>query len=256
MIDYGQCQNGRSTESLISPTRPGGNPAASNGTYAVAQRSPLLASVPSTDCAKILGAARERNYTHRQAIFFEGDPVQQVLLVIEGCVKIMQLGPNGDEVILRVDGCGEVVGVLGVTGRGSHCSTAQVIHNCRALCWPATSFEALMERFPLLRKNAALILEQRLQELEERFREISTEKVAPRLAHELLRLSRQVGRCVDGKLEIGLSREELAQMIGTTLFTVSRLLSEWEGRGMVALRRETVAVVDRQALSTTFEGGE
>ena len=86
------------------------------------------------------------------------------------------------------------------------------------------------------------ILAQRLQVLEGRFREISTERVAPRLARELVRLLPQVGRSVDGVLEINLSREELAQMTATTLFTVSRLLSGWERQGIVTLRREAVIV--------------
>jgi len=70
------------------------------------------------------------------------------------------------------------------------------------------------------------IMAKRLQVLEGRFREISTERVAPRLARELVRLLPQVGRRVDGALEINLSREELAQMTATTLFTVSRLALE------------------------------
>jgi len=86
------------------------------------------------------------------------------------------------------------------------------------------------------------ILARRLQELEGRFLEISTERVAPRLARELLRLLAHVGRKVDDVVEIHLSREELAQLTGTTLFTVSRLLSSWEQGGILSLRRQAVCV--------------
>jgi len=84
--------------------------------------------------------------------------------------------------------------------------------------------------------------------MEERYREISTEKVAGRLSHQLVRLMNQVGRKVDGAMEICLSREELAQLTGTTLFTVSRLLSDWDQRGIVSTRREAVSVHDVEAL--------
>jgi CRP-like cAMP-binding protein len=86
------------------------------------------------------------------------------------------------------------------------------------------------------------IVSQRLHVLEGRFREISTKKVAPRLARELVRLLPQVGRRVHNVLEINLSREELAQMTATTLYTVSRLLTSWERQGIVSLRPQTVAV--------------
>jgi len=96
------------------------------------------------------------------------------------------------------------------------------------------------------------ILCQQLHELEERYREISTEKVSVRLSHQLIRLLNQLGR-VNGGQEIRLSREELAQLTGTTLFTVSRLLSEWNQRGIVSARREAVSVHNIQALAKLGE---
>src|SRR5439155_26188264 len=97
---------------------------------------------------------------------------------------------------------GQIVGSVGSAQRGRHCSTAEALLTCRALVWNAPTFEALSERFPLLQRNTMRILAQRLQMLEGRFREISTERVAPRLARELVRLLPQVGRSVDGALEI------------------------------------------------------
>src|SRR2546429_511263 len=119
-----------------------------------------------------------------------------------------------------------------------------------ALIWESSAFHALAERFPALQSNIIKVAAQRLEELEERYREISTEKVATRLSHQLLRLFNQLGRRVNGSgtLEINLSREELAQMTGTTLFTVSRLLSGWKERGVLTARRECVYVHNIQAL--------
>ena len=90
-------------------------------------------------------------------------------------------------------------------------------------------------------------------ELEERFREVATERVAPRVARQAVRLLEKIGRCVNGKIEITLSREELAQMTGTTLFTVSRLLSAWEAQGMVNPRREVVTICDLSSLRAVSE---
>jgi CRP-like cAMP-binding protein len=127
---------------------------------------------------------------------------------------------------------------------------AQALSASTALIWEASAFHALADRFPALWRNITTVAAQRIQELEERYREISTQTVATRLSHQLLRLFSQLGRRVNGNgtLEISLSREELAQMTGTTLFTVSRLLSEWKERGVLTPGRECISVHDIQAL--------
>jgi len=218
------------------------------------QRFALFSGIPLADCSKIVSSAQEKHFSRRQTIFFEGDPIRHIVLLLSGCVKVTQFGPNGQEVILRLNGPGELVGMLGLHAKGNHLSTARTVQMATALVWDAAHFEAVSERFPLLRRNTARVLEQRLHELEERFREISTEKVSPRLSSELVRLLTQVGKRVNDEVEIGLSREELAQLTGTTLFTVSRLLSQWELQGIVSARREMVLVRDVQALMDLSQG--
>jgi CRP-like cAMP-binding protein len=216
------------------------------------QHFPLFSGISLSDCISIVSTAQERRYPRRQTIFFEGDPIKQVVLLTSGCVKITQVGPNGQEVILRVNGPGEMVGALGsapCVGRcGEHCSTARTVDRSSALIWEAVQFEAIADRFPSLHRNTAHVLERRLHELEERFREISTEKVSPRLSSQLVRLAKQVGKQTEGCVEVALSRHELAQLTGTTLFTVSRLLCQWEVLGLVSPRREAVLLRNVQGL--------
>jgi len=214
---------------------------------------PLFSNISPADCAKIAAAAHQKEFHRRQTIFLEGDPVRQILVLTSGCAKITQLGQNGTEVILRLNGPGDVVGVFGDCSGVNHRSTARSLQLSTALIWEAAVFEALMERFPSLRRNTVRILGERLLELEERFREVCTEKVAPRLSSQIIRLLDQVGRRVNGAVEISLSREELAQLTGTTLFTVSRLLSEWEQRGILVTRRKVVSVHNFQALEELSE---
>jgi len=84
-----------------------------------------------------------------------------------------------------------------------------------------------MRDYEQIRINSSQILSLRLSELEERFREVATEKVARRVASALYRLLAHIGKEVKEGVEISLSREELAQMTGTTLFTISRLMARW-----------------------------
>ncbi|MGB7845219.1 MAG: Crp/Fnr family transcriptional regulator [Candidatus Acidiferrum sp.] len=202
-----------------------------------------------------MAAAHEKEFLRRQTLFTEGAPCRQVLLVLSGCVKTSQLGASACEVILRLSGPGELVGALESRLGSENLVTACTTQPTVALVWDAASFETISDRYPILHRNTARLLGFRLQELEERFREISTQKVAPRLGQQLIRLSNQCRQHTNGSLEIALSREELAQLTGTTLFTVSRLLSQWEKLGIVSTRREAVTVRNLQALTELSEAG-
>jgi CRP-like cAMP-binding protein len=213
-------------------------------------RPRLFARLAATDYEAICRAARVRNFARGEMLHIEGSPPERILLVEMGLVKLTKVGQSGEEVILRVKGPGDVLGVVSLCSSGQHGTTAQVYRACRALVWDAPTFKGFIERFPILHRNLVAYLGEHLQELEERFREVATERVGPRVALQLLRLLKAVGRPVNADVEVELSREELAQMTGTTLFTVSRLLSAWEGRGVVRPRREAVAVCDIPLLET------
>jgi len=120
---------------------------------------------------------------------------------------------------------------------------------CSALVWESCLFESLSARFAAMRLNVAYILYKQLEDMENRFREISTERVPVRLGRQILRLVEQVGIRSNGSVEINMTREELAQLIGTSLFTVSRLLSDWDRKGIVVTRREGFSVVNTEALA-------
>jgi CRP/FNR family transcriptional regulator, nitrogen oxide reductase regulator len=216
---------------------------------ALVQGFPLFSDLSPSDCASIVSPARENRFLRRRVIFAEGDAVRQIVLLLSGRAKVTQLGLNGDQAILALNGPGEIVGTFGLCSCCDHGSTALTLQPCTALVWEATNFESALDRFPLLRRNVGRVLEERLREMEERFREVSTEKVGSRLSNELIRLSKQVGRSTDRDVEISLSRADLAQMIGTTLFTVSRLLCRWKSLGIVEVRREGVLVRNAEALA-------
>ncbi len=214
---------------------------------------PLFSGLVAGDYSGVAASARVKEYTRGEMVYIEGDPVQQVVLLTSGFVKITQLGLGGAEVILRLGAPGDVVGAGDLFSAGRHRSTAQAFRLCRALVWDAPAFRALVDRYPVLHQNMVRMLGEHLLELEERFREVATERVGPRVARQLVRLHGKIGQMVDGAIEIALSREELAQMTGTTLFTVSRLLSSWEARGMVRPRREAVTICDVQSLRAMSE---
>jgi len=220
----------------------------------VTQRPHLFSGILPGDYAGICAAARVKEFTRGEMLYVEGDAVRQVLLLTSGFVKVTRLGMCGTEVILSLGVPGDVLGAVDQFFTGNHCTTAQASRLCRALVWDAPAFKALAERFPLLHQNMVRILGRYLLELEDRFRELATERVGPRVARQVVRLLERIGRPVNGEVELGLSREELAQMTGTTLFTVSRLLSAWGARGIVKPGRETVTICDVPSLRAVSEG--
>lgn len=219
----------------------------------VLERPRLFAGIAPDAYAGILRASNAKQYEPGEVLHLEGDPVDRVLLLTSGSVKITKLGRGGEEVILRLSARGDVLGAVGLFSCGTNCTTAEVFRTCRALVWEAHSFKSLVHRYPVLHENMVAILDEHLRELEDRFREVATDRVGPRVAHQLLRLLKTMGRPVDAGVEVCLSREELAQMTGTTLFTVSRLLSAWEERGIVKPRREAVAICSVSSLREVSE---
>ena len=210
--------------------------------------SALFTGLTPRECREIAACAHARTYARDELLFMQGQPVRSMVLIQTGSVKLTQLSANGHEVILWMNGSGDAMGVHADSPSCSHTCSARAMEQCKALVWEYTRLQMLVAEYPQLRRNISQILAGRLQELEERFREIATEKVAKRLALALTRLVKQVGKKAPEGTEVSLSREELAQLTGTTLFTISRILSKWADLGVVTPRREAVLVRDLERL--------
>jgi CRP-like cAMP-binding protein len=218
------------------------------------QRPSVFLNILPDDYQRITtAAARIKEFARGEMVFNEGDSVEQVILLTSGFVKITQLGANGSQVVLRFGAPGDILGAASLFSTGNHCGTAQAFRTCQGIVWSARTFKALVDSLPVLHQNMTRILGEELRELQERFREVATENVASRVARQLVRLTQKIGRRSGDEIEASLTREELAQMTGTTLFTVSRLFSIWEARGIVRPRREGVTICDVPALRAIFE---
>lgn len=135
----------------------------------------------------------------------------------------------------------------------NHTCSASAMEQCNALVWEYSRLQALLIEFPQVRENISKILSERLDELQERFREVATEKAAQRLALALLRLIKHIGKPAAQGTRVCATREELAQLTGTTLFTVSRLISRWAEDGFVSAGRGEVTVLDVKRLTKVSE---
>ena len=216
-------------------------------------RGPLFRGLSFEQHHEIASAARQCDFARRETIFREDDPVRSVFVIASGWVKTTQLSHAGKEVILRLEGSGEVIDGLGLVPGKTHSLTARTIEPCRVFSWEVQAFDAFAARFAGLRCNMLEILSERLRMLQERFRDMATERVPQRLARLLVHLFTQGAEPADGG-RIYLSCEELAQMTGTTLFTVSRLLCDWAEQGMIQPERKAVIVESLPALLEVANG--
>lgn len=226
---------------MASPPSKSESQAACNASLVAA--SALFAGIPPMQCREIAAVARLRVFAQDEILFMQGHPVRTHILVQSGHVKVTQVSSTGREVLLWMNGPGESV-CTPAESPSRHACSARATQRCHALTWEDSRFQSILARFPQVNININHMLCARLSELEQRFREIATEKVPARLSFALLRLATQLGKPTLGGTEISLSREELAQMIGTTLFTVSRILSKWADEGFIAPRRNGVVILD------------
>lgn len=183
-------------------------------------------------------------------IFREGQVAEACHVLIAGRVRISRSGDERGRVVIRFVGPGEMFGALGVFHGGRYPADALAVEDCVELQWSAAAMTTLMKRYPQIALNALDIVGRRLGELQERLGEAMAERVEQRIARALTRLTRQAGSPVEAGTEIGfpLSRKDLAALTGTRHFTVSRILSDWEERGIVASHRKRIVVLDSARL--------
>lgn len=174
----------------------------------------------------------------------EGDPANRLLLLLEGKVKLSQVTLDGQQVIMGYIRPGQDFGVIAVLEEVDYPVSAEAVVDCLALSWEQADMQRLMDETPRLARNALRSVSIHMREFQSRIRELSTQRVERRIARTLLRLAQQTGRKVeDGVLiDLPLTRQDLAEMTGATLFTVSRTLKRWEKLGLVRSKRAQVVI--------------
>lgn len=214
------------------------------------QQVPLLSGLESGGLAAVAAAAQCREVESRRFFFRQGAPADAVFVLNRGRVKLVQSTPARGRVLLRFIGPGEMFGPAAFDGR-PHPISAEAARWSQAVAWKTAAMTGLMQRYPVIAINAMREMAVRMQELRDRYLELATERVERRIAHAVLRLARQAGWTTESGLlliDIPLSRRDLAEMTGTTLYTVSRTLSGWERAGVVEAGRQRLALLRPSAV--------
>jgi CRP/FNR family transcriptional regulator, nitrogen oxide reductase regulator len=216
---------------------------------------PFFLGLSDSDLQIVLEAGRTHTVAEGEYFFIQEDPAEHLYLLERGQVKLGQVTADGQQVILNVIGAGAIFGLVGFVEDSIYPASALAASDCRALSWDRPALARLAERFPRLALNAMRLMAARVNEFQGQIRTLSTERVERRLARTLLRLVRQVGKKEESGvlIDLGLSRQDLAEMCGTTLYTVSRILSQWERQGLIDAGREKVLIRSPHGLVSIAE---
>ena len=227
-----------------------------------------IALVDALQKSEVFNGLSERQYEdvvrsgHRKTIgphgilFHQGDPATHCYLVNHNRLKLTKLNEQGKEVIIRYIGAGELTAAVAMIKDGLYPVTASSIEETEVVAWDKTTMMEMMHHFPAIAINLLGVVLARIDEVQQRYLEVCTEQVDQRIARSLLRLMRSAGsKSQNGILiEIPLSRQNIADYTGTTLYTVSRTLSAWEKKGWIQSGRERIVVTDPHALVAFAEG--
>ena len=188
--------------------------------------------------------------------FHQGEPADAFYIIISGETKLIQVTPDGGQVILHYFGPGDALGIIVVLGNMDYPATAEAVEDCQMLAWDWETSRQLMLKYPQLALNGMDLVARRFADLQRQFQEISTQRVEQRVALTVLRLVRQFGKKIpEGVLiDMLLTREDLAQMTGTNLYNVSRILRKWEKAEFVSVGYKRVVLCQPHELALISEG--
>lgn len=211
---------------------------------------PALSALSPEDREAIAPLCRMRGYEKGEVIFHEGDPATDIHFVLIGRVKIQKAGP-GRDLILEILGPGDPVGAVAVYERRPYPATAVALEPAGILSVPEREFFQLIEKHPEMTRRLFAGLTLRLMMLNKRMADMLG-SVELRAARFFLTLVDRMGQSREEGVFIPmpLSRQEIADLIGTTIETSIRLMSRWQRESVVLTQDQGFLIPDRKKLET------
>jgi CRP/FNR family transcriptional regulator len=221
----------------------------------ILQALPFFAGLSERDWEKVIDLFSERQYKKDDYIFLEGEAPEALYAIRTGKVKVLRHSTDGKDVVLRVCGPGNLLGTVAVFDGGGYPGTAQVIEDCSVLAISRNDCLTLVNRYPVFALAVIADLGTRLRSSAEQIRSLAVERVEQRIARVLLKLAETAGSdSPEGRvIEMPLTRQDVADMTGTTVETAIRVMSKFRRQELIKTRRGRVVLVDIPALQEIAE---
>jgi len=214
------------------------------------RENPLYRRLSDEDRRRLADVSMARSYRKGETIFSEGEASHFIYTIASGRVKVVKMLPAGKEVILEILGAGDPLGAVAAYESRPYPASAIALEDATCILVKSGAFFALLETCPSLVRGLLVGLSFRLIELTRRIAEVTGSRVESRFAHLFLKLAERMGKPDAGGVFIPLvlSRQDLADLTGTTIETSIRLMSRWGKEGILATEKEGFRLLERAAL--------
>lgn len=214
------------------------------------ERHWLFAELDEPEWAALVRASVRQEVAGGTLLFRRGDPTPGLHLVEEGAIKIYTITPEGAERIIDIVGPGEFCGEMGVVDQAPSVAWGEAFGPTRLVIIPAAALERLLQSHPLVGWKIARVLVRKLRQAGEQLEEAIFLRSRDRVFRALVRLAERHGRPDGGGLviDLRLTHEELAHLVGTARETVSRALGELQDGGLLAFQGRSLWLRDLAAL--------
>lgn len=211
---------------------------------------PPFSKLSSEQIRDILDHAVSRRYDAGVAIFEEGQDADRFYMLLDGYIRVVRISAQGERVIALHIPSGQLFGIAEAFGRDRYPATAIAAADSIALSWPTHFWSDFVTNYDGFATETYKVIGHRVEEMSTRILELATQQVEQRIANALLRLINQSGRKVEIGIEIDfpITRQDLSEMTGATLHTVSRMLSGWEKLGIIESQRRKITVLEPHQL--------
>ncbi len=213
----------------------------------ILKRAFIFSSLDDDELHELAKFASERKFMPAEFVFWEGDAPEWFHIVAEGRVKVLKYSSSGSEFIIAFFGPGEVFGEVAVFENKPYPASAQAVAETRVLGIRRQDFVSFLARHPEVALRIISLLGGRLREAQNRLRDLAGERVEQRLARVLLMLSAKLGHTLP------FTRQDIADMAGTTIETAIRFMSHLKERGIITSTRGKTIILDEVKLRLLSE---
>ena len=202
----------------------------------------LLRGLSAKACDAILAAGRIQHVPAKTYLFHQEDRANHCFVLLSGEIRLFLLAPDGKRVIFDIIGPGMQLGFFVALSEKQYPISAETIEHADLYVWDAAIMRSLALTMPRLTMNALSVLTDRVICLQNKVQQLSTERVEQRIAHSLLMLAQRMGNKQDEGILITmpLTHRDLAELSGTNIYSVSRVLHKWEEEDIIITGRKRV----------------
>ncbi|MZP30736.1 cyclic nucleotide-binding domain-containing protein [Heliobacterium undosum] len=217
----------------------------------------VLASLPEEVLQQLAGRVGERVLKKRQPLLQEGEPADAVYFLHEGKVRLAKMNPDGQEKVVSIVDPGDIFGEIVAFDPGPSPYTAETMEPARVSRLPLEEFRQLVADHPPLAAACLQVEARRLRQAYRHMKNLALLDTYGRVAARLFKLAHDYGvpDSRGTRIDFNLTRQELAQIVGTSRETVSRILAEYERLKILEVERQQIVICDLEELKLRATGG-